>query len=61
MIKFTSSTNYTGHNMLGPHFMTSLLWNTDYKKMESILKVLIRTSKKNDIPFDYDMLGIIEE
>tara|TARA_R110000782_G_scaffold267482_1_gene362936 strand:- start:266 stop:445 length:180 start_codon:yes stop_codon:yes gene_type:complete len=58
MIRFDHE--YKDPSTLGKYFMTSLLWNTDYKKMESILIVMIKSSKRHDIPFEYDMLGIME-
>ena len=47
-------------SMMGRHFMSSLLWNTEPEKMVQILEVMMKTHEEYGLPIDYNALGIEE-
>ena len=47
-------------SMMGRHFMSSLLWNTEPEKMLAILKAMGSTYTEYGLPIDYEALGIDE-
>jgi len=46
--------------MMGRHFMSSLLWNTDSEQMMSILRMMVSTYEDYGLPINYEALGVYE-
>jgi hypothetical protein len=47
-------------SMMGRHFMSSLLWNTDSEQMMRILRMMVSTYKDYGLPINYEALGVYE-
>jgi len=47
-------------SMMGSHFMSSLLWNTDSEQMMSILRMMVSTYEDYGLPINYEALGVYE-
>ncbi len=48
------------HSIMGRHYMSSLLWNTDSKQMMSILRMMVSTYEEYGLPINYEALGVYE-